>query len=279
MPTLRLVALFASFVFAISLAAQTPAKRLVLADYLEWEDVADPQLSPDGREVVYTRRWVDKLNDKWEASLSIMNTDGSRNRFLVNGSSPKWSPNGTRLAYLAKGEPTGTQLFVRSMDAEGGTTQLTRVTETPADLEWSPDGKSLAFRMLVLSSEKWDIGMPAAGPRGPSGPRRRVSSRDSAIDWMGEGYVDDGYRHLFVVPADRRGPPPPAHERRLRARAAAMEPRRSHARLRRACAIPMPSYKFNESEVYAVDVASGDVKQLTKRNGPDGDPWSRPMAS
>ena len=94
---LRLTALLASLVVVASLPAQTPAKRLALADYLEWEDVADPQLSPDGRQIVYTRRWVDKLNDHWEASLWIMNVDGSRNRFLVNGSSPKWSPDGTRL--------------------------------------------------------------------------------------------------------------------------------------------------------------------------------------
>jgi len=60
------------------LAAQQPTAspsgggRLRLADYLDWEDVQDPQLAPDGKQVVYTRRWVDKLNDRWESSLWIV---------------------------------------------------------------------------------------------------------------------------------------------------------------------------------------------------------------
>src|SRR3989454_9199826 len=44
-------------------------------------------------------------------------------------------------SYLADGEPKGTQVFGRWMDAEGAVTQLTRVEETPADPRWSPDGK------------------------------------------------------------------------------------------------------------------------------------------
>ena len=58
-----------------------PAK-LTLETYFDLEDVQDPQLSPDGKQVIYTRRWVDKLNDRWESSLWIMNADGTRGRHL-----------------------------------------------------------------------------------------------------------------------------------------------------------------------------------------------------
>src|SRR5262245_23510301 len=123
--------------------AQTPAQKpLVLADYLDWENVGEPQLSPDGSQVIYTRSWVNKLKDSWDSALWIMNADGSKNRFLTKGSSPLWSPDGTRIAYLTEGEPSGTQIFVRYMDAEGAATQVTRVSETPGSLHWSPDGKS-----------------------------------------------------------------------------------------------------------------------------------------
>jgi hypothetical protein len=44
--------------------------RLTIEQYLEWEDVQTPRLSPDGRQIIYTRRWIDKLNDRWESSLS-----------------------------------------------------------------------------------------------------------------------------------------------------------------------------------------------------------------
>ena len=131
------------------LAAQAPRDRLSIEQYLDWEDVQAPRLSPDAKQVIYTRRWVDKLNDRWESSLWTMGIDGSKNRFLVDGGSVEWSPDGQRIAYIAKGEPAGSQIFVRWMDAEGAVSQVTRVTESPSDLQWSPDGKTIAFRMMV----------------------------------------------------------------------------------------------------------------------------------
>src|SRR5882672_7652398 len=136
--------------------AQQGAERAALSpnlihldQYLDWEDVQDPQLSPDGKELIYGRRWVDKINDQWKTSLWVMNSDGTKNRFLVEGSDAKWSPDGTRVAYISHGEPNGSQVFVRWMDAEGAVSQLTHLTENPSGLEWSPDGKWLAFTMLV----------------------------------------------------------------------------------------------------------------------------------
>ena len=62
-------------VSASSLAA--PAKnRLTVDRYLDWEDVARPTLAPDGEHIVYERRWVDALQDRWETALWIMNADG-----------------------------------------------------------------------------------------------------------------------------------------------------------------------------------------------------------
>ena len=124
-----------------SVAVPAPAAiGIQLNQYLDWEDVQAPALSPDGKQIIYGRRWIDKLNDSWKTSLWIMNVDGTRARFLVNGSNPRWSPDGTRIAYTSQGEPSGTQIFVRWMDAEGSVTQLTRLTESPSGIEWSPDG-------------------------------------------------------------------------------------------------------------------------------------------
>jgi dipeptidyl aminopeptidase/acylaminoacyl peptidase len=140
-------------------APQPSANYLKLEQYLDWEDVQAPQLSPDGKQVVYTRRWVDKMNDSWQSSLWIMGIDGSRNRFLVNGADARWSPDGARIAYLAKGEPAGTQLFVRWMDGEGSVSQLTHLTETPPC--WFPRATAGTSRCPPL-------------PRERSGPSRRA---------------------------------------------------------------------------------------------------------
>ena len=254
--------------------ARPRASRLTLTDYLEWEDVQDPQLSPDGRQVLYTRRTVDKLGDTWASALWLMNADGTRNRFLATGSAARWSPDGSRVAYVARGEPNGTaQVFVRYVDGAGGATQVTRVTETPADLRWSPDGRQLAFRMLVLSRDAWRIAMPAApkGARWTEAPRvvTRMNYRRDR-----QGFVDDGYRHLFVVPADGGTP-----RQVTSGDYEDGEPRWTpdgrellFSGLRRADA----EYAWRETEIYAADVATGSVRQLTRRAGPDQNPEPSP---
>ncbi|MFN2397287.1 MAG: prolyl oligopeptidase family serine peptidase [Gemmatimonadaceae bacterium] len=249
--------------------SQQPNNRLTLSQYLDFEDVQLPQLSPDGRQVIYTRRWIDKLNDKWESSLWIMNADGSRNRFLVNGSDAKWSPDGLRIAYFAKGEPSETQVFVRWMDGEGQPTQITRVTETPSDLDWSPDGKSIAFRMLVLAKDDWKIEMPASpkGAKWTEAPRivQRLNYRRDRL-----GFIDDGYRQIFLAPADGGTP--------RQITSGNWEHGEPHftpdgrAIVFSALRVENADWVWRESEIYAADVESGVIKQLTNRKGPDGQP-------
>src|SRR2546423_15345510 len=150
---------------AVAASQETASDTLLTVNhYLDWEQVADPQASPDGSQIIYTRRWVNKLEDKWESALWIMNADGSHQRFLVKGSSARWSPDGTRIVYLADGEPKGTQVFVRWMDAEGAVTQVTRVEETPAAAGWSSDGQAISFAILVPDSTLWQISMPPPPP-------------------------------------------------------------------------------------------------------------------
>src|ERR1700742_1710345 len=81
-------------VLAVSVMAQQNRGKLTLDLYLDWETVAGPQLSPDGSQIIFTRRWNDKINDKVESDVWIMNADGTKQRFLVKGGAPKWSPDG-----------------------------------------------------------------------------------------------------------------------------------------------------------------------------------------
>jgi dipeptidyl aminopeptidase/acylaminoacyl peptidase len=245
-------------------APRSPSS-LRLEQYLDWEDVQDPQLSPDGKQIIYGRRWVDKINDQWKTSLWIMNTDGTRNRFLLDGSDAKWSPDGTRIAYVTRGEPNGSQVFVRWMDAEGAVSQLTHLTENPSGLEWSPDGKWIAFTMLVPARDDWKIAMPAA-PKGAKWvePPRIVQKLNYRRDRQG-----------YVLSADGGGTPRQVTTGNFNDGAFRWMPdgkRIVFSGLREADA----EYAWRESEIYSVDVATGAVAQLTHRKGPDGQPTPSP---
>ncbi len=247
--------------------------RLTLDLYLDMETVSEPQLSPDGSQIVYTRGWIDKVNDKRESALWIMNADGSRNRFLTKGSGARWSPSGDRIAFTTQGEPKGTQIFVRWMDAEGATSQVTRVDQAPSAVAWSPDGKQLSFSMLVEERNTWPIKMPKApaGAKWTEAPRivEQLNYRRDR-----SGFTDNGYRHVFVVPASG-GTPRQITSGNFDHAGTEWTPD-GRSILFSGLRSENASYQWRESEIYAVDVADGAIRQLTKRKGPDGNPSVSP---
>ena len=247
--------------------------RVTLETYLDMETVSDPQLSPDGGQIIYTRGWIDKMNDRRESALWIMNADGSRNRFLAKGSGARWSPGGDRIAYTAPGEPKGSQIFVRWMDAEGATSQVTRVDQSPSAIAWSPDGTQLSFTMLVEDRTSWPIKMPKApsGAKWTETPRivERLNYRRDRT-----GFVDNGYRHLFVVPAIG-GTPRQITAGNHDETGTEWTPD-GRSILFSGLLKDDGDYQWRESEIYSVDVASGAVKQLTARKGPDSNPVASP---
>ena len=77
--------------------------------------------------MIYTRRWINKYEDRSQSDLWTMGPDGKNNRYLMEGSNPVWSPDGKRIAFVKQGEPRGSQIFVKYIGIEGPPTQLTRL--------------------------------------------------------------------------------------------------------------------------------------------------------
>jgi dipeptidyl aminopeptidase/acylaminoacyl peptidase len=242
--------------------------------YLDYEQVADAQIAPDGSQIVYTRRHVNQMEDRWDASLWIMAPDGSRNRFLTKGSSPRWSPDGSRIAFLNDGEPSGTQLFVRYMDAEGATSQIVRVNEPIGDIRWAPDGKSIGFSMFVPKANTWKIDMPTE-PKGAkwTAPPKYVTDLHYRQDRR--GFNRSGFVHLFVVPSDGGTPRAlTSGEWSVGARFDGLQGGVAWdwAPDSRTVYVvgfddPKADMNYRNSHIYSVDVASGAKRRI---NGQDG---------
>jgi dipeptidyl aminopeptidase/acylaminoacyl peptidase len=260
----------------------TTPKTLQVADYLEFETVADPRLSPDGTQVVYTRRWVNRMEDKFDTALWVMNADGSKNRFLTRGSNAVWSPDGTRIAYTAEGQPKGPQVFVRWMDAEGATSQITHVEHAPADVNWSPDGKQLGFTMFVPKPPKWEIPMP----KPPEGAK--WTKAPAVIDRLHyrqdrRGYTEAGYTHLFIVPADGGTPRPlTSGEWNVGARFDGLSDAVAwdwspdgRTVVVEGLDAPDADLRYRDSDLHAIDVATGQRRKIVAERGT----WLNPQIS
>ena len=175
--------------------------HLGIADYLDFERVNDARISPNGRQVIYTRQWVDQKTDTWASALWIMDADGSRHRFLIDGSNARWSPSGDRILFITKGDNDKPQIFIRWMNDEGAVSQVTRIDISPSSPEWSPGGDQIAFVAIVPTKDEWDIDLPPApeGAEWTEAPRvlDRLHYRQDGV-----GFTEPGFMHLFVVPAE-----------------------------------------------------------------------------
>ena len=166
-------------------------------------------------------------------------------------------PTASALLYLAEGEPKGAQLFVRWVDADGPATQITHVSEAPRNARWSPDGKSIAFSMFVRRTGEVDDQHAgrAEGREVDARAARRVGTLHYRQDQV--GFLEDGFTHLFVVPADGGTPRQlsrPASGASARASCAAARPstgRPTASRLSStATASPDADMQYETSQIY-----------------------------
>src|SRR3954471_15424178 len=98
------ILLAASALAAPALAAPGAGRSRYLtgSDLFNLEVATDPQISPDGRTIAYVRKANDIMTDKARATIWLVDVASGQQRPLVAGagsySSPRWSPDGSRLA-------------------------------------------------------------------------------------------------------------------------------------------------------------------------------------
>jgi len=178
-----------------------PFSRMDVFD-LEW--VANPQVSPDGDQIVYQRRGMDVMEDDRTSALWTLDADGTNHTKLTgrtaDESSPRWSPDGSKIAFTSSSDDHGTEIYVHWVE-QNKAARLTQLENPPSGLSWSPDGTHLAFSMHVSAPEP-TLASPPEPPEGAdwAEPPRVETRLNHESD--GTGVLDYGYDHLFVVRAD-----------------------------------------------------------------------------
>ncbi len=115
--------------------------------------VGSPQLSPDGKSVVYTVTHAVMASDKSEYLTQIWlgSVDGKDNVQLTfsekSSTNPKWSPDGKAIAFLSNRKDNKNNLYLLRLTG-GEAEPLTEVKSSITDFDWSPDGRYIVFTML-----------------------------------------------------------------------------------------------------------------------------------
>lgn len=245
-------------------------------DVFDLQYVRDPQIHPDGNQIVYRRMQMDIMKDRAAGNLWIMNTSGAGHQKLTayEGSEygATWSPNGDRLAYI---RPTseGAEIYVYWTSTKR-TAKISQLQGSPSNLSWSPDGRRLVFTMKVAAKPPVLVQMPAAPIGAKWAKKPRITDR-LYHEADGRGYIPPGHTHIFMIAAEgsgaiqlttgdfnHRGPiswSPDGTSIYFSAnRSADWE------------------YDFRNSEVCTLTISGKKITVLTDRQGPDSAPQIAP---
>ncbi len=244
-------------------------------DVFELEWATDPQMSPDGRTIAYARRFMDIMTDRSKSDIWLLDRKTGRHRPVTqdgDSSSPRWSPDGDRLLFLS-GTDNGSQIFVRWMDS-GDTVQLTRLLQSPSSLSWSPRGDTIAFSMRVPVKKEDFIKLPEKPEGAEWAPKAKVID-DLIYRRDGSGYVEPGFQHIFVLPAEGGTPRQVTHGDYDHGstiswtgdqKGLVFSANRHEDRLKTP----------NNSELFELELSNGELRQWTDRFGPDLSPVVSP---
>ncbi|MGN6059326.1 MAG: prolyl oligopeptidase family serine peptidase [Sphingomicrobium sp.] len=274
-----LAILFAATALAAPAAAAPatgPSRYFIGSDLFNLEWASDPQISPDGRSVAYVRQSNDIMSDKARPTIWLVDVATGQQRPLLAGAgsyfSPRWSPDGTRLAYVAA-EGGNPQLYVRWL-ASGESARITGLPDSPSGLAWSPDGRRIAYSMLV-PDEAPKLGSAPPKPDGAkwADPLQVIDKVTYRFD--AAGYLKPGYRQIFWVPADG-GAPTQLTFGATNAGGEVSWTADGRSIVFSADLSPNWQREPLQGEIYRVSIDGGAPVALTNREGPDNSPAVSP---
>jgi dipeptidyl aminopeptidase/acylaminoacyl peptidase len=237
-------------------------------DVYELTGAADPRVAPDGDRVAYVVTRIDRETNDYGGTIWLARADGSGEpRRLTAGTkrdaSPRWSPDGTRIAFASNRDGDTAQLYVIPVDG-GEAIKLTSFKESPSEAAWSPDGTRIAFCARVRD-DAYD----------EEDDRKRRPRRFTRLLFKldNEGWIGDRRKHVFVVPADGSAEPTQLTTGDFEHGSPAWSP--DGTRIAVAAAREDDWDLRASSDVYVFPLDGGEPTRLTEGGGASSSPsWS-----
>lgn len=262
---------------AAAAAPNAPSHVFEGKDLFSLQAASDPQIRPDGHQIAYVRTSFDIMTDRPRRSIWLIDIDSGLQIPLSAGAgssySPRWSPDGKRLAYVSTSEGGRSQLYVRWMQSEQSA-RVTDLTESPSALDWSPDGRFIAFMMLT-PEEKNTLGSAPQRPEGANWAEPLTVISDVKYRADGAGYLKPGYTHAYIVSAEGGFPRQLTFGAFNEEGPISFSPDGHYILLSGNRTEGWQRDPVN-TEIYQVSVADATITELTHRVGPDNAPHASP---
>lgn len=177
-----------------------PKRPITAEDLLKFQIVGDPQMSPDGTRVLFSKK-VTQDKFKTVSNLFSVDLDGAVTQLTQGDQGAgggRWSPNGQFIAFVSSREEKRPQIFVLSMNG-GESRRVTSLGEgSVGGLRWSPDGTKIAFGFRATHPDWTEEATEARKAKGMS-TAPRITENNISYRLDGDGYHLGQLHHLFVV--------------------------------------------------------------------------------
>lgn len=153
----------ATVLLALILNNVSAQKKFEIADYAKLVNITDPQISPNGKSIIIVVSRPDYVNNRYNAELVLVDVASGKTTVLTQDrfsvSSPRWSPDGQHVAFIAKAGQTKdalNQIFLLPI-AGGEAKQLTKASKGVQHFAWSPNSADIAYATLNEPKNKAEI--------------------------------------------------------------------------------------------------------------------------
>ncbi|GAA5141484.1 S9 family peptidase [Thalassotalea piscium] len=263
---------FMVLVLSISSLAVFADELFTAEDIFSLEYASDPQISPDGTQVVYIRNSNDIMTDGKNSNLWLIDVKSQQQLPLFSDdkqySQPRWSADGKKIAFVSN--LTGShQIHVHYLK-ENKTALVSQLQTKISNLTWSPDGKWLAFTQKVQEEPTVIAKMPKK-PKGAKWNKPVIVIDQAYYQADGKGLIQPGYQQIFVIPSEGGTPRQLTHDSYHHQGTLAWS-HDSTAIVFSANRQQDWEYKRLEGNLYQVQVATGELIELTSSPGKEYNP-------